>query len=478
MADQITVEELKKTHKDYDYWLPEWKFFKNSYKGGKAYREGNYLLQHPFESTANYERRKSTAYFYNYCAPIIDIYNAFLFKTAPTREYGVLAKDPLFKNFLLDADLEGTTFPQFMRKSERLASMYGRISIIVDKPSSTIITKGQAIEQDIRPYCTIITPENLLDWVFEQNESGRWVLNKAKVYEGIDNEGRQLYRIWGIDGWVLWGISTGGGDNPDDEDEQVVLLGSGNYDLDRVPIVTLFNKRTEDRMIGISDINDLADINKNIYYLCSDAKEIIENTAFPMLTVPFSKTSSEEKTVGPKNVWEYDPEFPSAKPAWLEPPHSSLSEIREWIKQDIEEMHRIAKMGGLTTTDGSVQPWSGVALETERDPLYAALSEKGDNLEEAEEQILALWALWEGKKFDGKIDYPDNFSIRELNVELQNAITLLEGKVKSKTFNNELQSKIAGSVLPKLSNEIKEQIKKEIADAETNVDTDTDTQTD
>jgi len=204
------------------------------------------------------------------------------------------------------------------------------------------------------------------------------------------------------------------------------------------------------RWKGTSDLQDIADINKNIYYLCSDAKEIIENTAFPMLAVPYAKGGGdEEKELGPRNILQFDPSEADARPYWLEAPHSSLTEIREWVKQDINEIHRIAKMGGVKATEDFSAARSGVALELEYQQLYATLSEKADNIEQAENQLLSLWARWEGKEFDGVIDYPDDFSVKDMERDLGSAIKAQSARVDSLTFRRELQKKIAGAVLPK-----------------------------
>ena len=87
----MTLEELKKKNPLYTANIEEWLFYRRSYFGGKQYRDGNYLLRHPFESEENYKRRKTIAYFYNYCAPIIDIYIAYLTKNQPIRTYGELS---------------------------------------------------------------------------------------------------------------------------------------------------------------------------------------------------------------------------------------------------------------------------------------------------------------------------------------------------------------------------------------------------
>lgn len=456
----MTLEELTKVHPDYEAFLPEWMFYIRSYLGGKFYRDGDYLLKHPFESTDNYNRRKEIAYFYNYCAPIVDIFTSYLTKKQPQRSYGSLSTEvvpprqplTLFDAFWWDCDLENTNFEQFMRDAQRYANIYGRVSIMVDKPALFALTKAQAKEQGIRPYVYIITPENVLDWEYTRLVSGRPVLSMVKIRESEDT-----YRIWSRIGWESWKVSTEG------KERSAVKTGEGSHDLGEIPIVNLYNKKSGVRMIGVSDLQDIADINKNIYYFCSDAKEIIENTAFPMLAMPYDKGGQgESQEVGPKNILQFDPELPNSVPQWLEPPHSSLAEIREWIQQDAQEMVRIAKMGGLRNTETSTQPWSGVSIEAQERQLFAALAEKASNSEQAELDIFRLWAKWEGDEFTGNVEYPRDFAIRDLTTALQNAITAGTARINSLTFEKERQKKIVNAVIPDMEEVQRETIFKEI----------------
>ena len=421
----------------------------HSYLGGKVYKDGDYLLQHPFESAANYTRRKETSYYYNYCGPIVDIFVSHLYRKSAKRDFGSLTDDMLFGSFYWDADFEGSSLIQFMRDAQRFASIYGRVSVIVDKPGISVSTRAEAIEKDVRPYLTLVTPENLLDWSYVRVDMGRPVLDMVKIRE---DDG--LYRVWTRSDWKLYRYDT--------KSTEVILVDFGTHGLGTVPMVNLFNKRSISKMVGTSDLQDLADINKNIYYLCSDAKEIIENTAFPMLAVPYARPGEEDMDIGPRNILQFDPSEAGAKPYWLEPPHSSLSEIREWVKQDIAEIHRIAKMGGVRSVEDFRAASSGVALDLEYQQLYATLSEKADNLEQAEMQILDLWAQWEELSFDGNIDYPDDFSLRDLERDLEKVLKAQSAGVGSVIFNKELEKRVVTSVLPKLGEKTRAAIFDEI----------------
>jgi hypothetical protein len=58
-------------------------------------------------------------------------------------------------------------------------------------------------------------------------------------------------------------------------------------------------------------------------------------------------------------------------------------------------------------------------METEFQLLNARLSEKADNLELAEEQMWRLWCEYMGYTWDGCIDYPGSFNMRDTSKEIE-----------------------------------------------------------
>ena len=48
------------------------------------------------------------------------------------------------------------------------ASIYGNCWVIIDKPQSNANTRAEELEQDIRPYISIYTPENVVNWNYKR----------------------------------------------------------------------------------------------------------------------------------------------------------------------------------------------------------------------------------------------------------------------------------------------------------------------
>jgi hypothetical protein len=83
----------------------------------------------------------------------------------------------------------------------------------------------------------------------------------------------------------------------------------------------------------------------------------------------------------------------------------------------------MANTGSIRATEA--RRMSGVAQEQEFQLLNARLSEKADSLELTEENIWQWFCFYQGYSWDGKIEYPGSFAIRDT----QNAVeTLVKAK--------------------------------------------------
>ena len=117
----------------------------------------------------------------------------------------------------------------------------------------------------------------------------------------------------------------------------------------------------------------------------------------------------------------------------------------ESVRHKVDAINRIAHTGAIRSTKTQVS--SGVALQTEFELLNARLSEKADNLQIAEEQLFKLYAIFQNVTFDGEINYPDSFNIRDYAADLvyfQQAKSL---NIGSSTFSKEVDKEIARAVI-------------------------------
>ena len=369
----------------------------------------------------------------NHCKNIIQIYSSFLFRVRPSRDFGSLADEPTINNFLKDADLEGNSLNAVIKQAQNYASIYGHCFLILDKPNVTTNTRAEELEQDIRPYLSIVTPENVLDWNYERQLNGKYELNYLKIREEVDKKGGTYMRVWYPDRIDTIYMA---------EREEPRVIDTVDNMIGKIPAVILYNAKSHKRGIGQSDLTDIADLQKAIYNEYSEMEQLIRLTNHPSLV----KTPSVNASAGAGAVIEMPDELePNLKPYLLQPSGSSLQSIMDSIKNKVESINRIAHTGAVRTQKTGIS--SGVALQTEFELLNARLSEKADNLQISEEQLFRLYALFQNGVFDGEINYPDSFNIRDYATDLMFYQQAKAINVQSPTLSKEIDKEIARAVV-------------------------------
>ena len=428
-----TRDQAIETHKDYSETINNWEYYIRSYNGGYDYMIGQYLSRYNLELDNEFNQRLANTPCDNHCRNIIQIYSSFLFRVRPSRDFGNMEDEASLESFLKDADLEGNNLNSVIKHAQNYASIYGHCFMVLDKPNIQTETKADELDQDIRPYVSIVTPENVLDWNFERQPNGKYELNYLKIREEVDRDGGQYLRMW----------------YPDRIDtvympkrEEPRLIDTVPNMIGKIPAVILYNSKSHKRGIGQSDLTDIADLQKSIYNEYSEMEQLIRLTNHPSLV----KTPSVNASAGAGAVIEMPDEMePNLKPYLLQPSGASLTAIMDSINNKVESINRIAHTGAVRTTKTQVA--SGVALQTEFELLNARLSEKADNLQLAEEQLFKLYAMFQNVEFDGEINYPDSFNIRDYATDLLFYQQAKAVGVQSPTLSKEIDKEIARAVV-------------------------------
>ena len=427
-------QDIENQHQHYKGMMPRWEYFIRSYLGGKEYQDGKFLQPYQLEFENEYHKRINFTPLDNHCRNIIDIYSSFLFRVEPVREYGSLTEDMSVEQFKDDADLEGRSFNALMREAQRFASIYGHVWLLMDKPSTNVMTRAEELDQGIRPYLNIYTPENVLDWHYTRNDAGYYYLDYLKIREEQTAEG-EYYKLWYLDKIDCVFVSSTSRDEPK-------LISSLPNPLMKIPAVILYNQRSPMRGLGVSDLTDVADLQKAIYNEFSEIEQIIRLSNHPSLV----KTKDTDAGAGAGSIIEI-PENLDAnlKPYILQPNGSNLDGVLRSINHKVEAINRLTHVGTLRSTAERVQ--SGIALRTEFELLNARLSEKSKLMELAEEQIWRLFADWQETVFDGEIEYPESFDIRDWATDLELLQQAKASNIKSATFAKEIDKQIARTVI-------------------------------
>jgi hypothetical protein len=278
---------------------------------------------------------------------------------------------------------------------------------MVVKPNIGAVTLGDEIASGVRPYLTLLTPLTVMDWTWQRSPSGRHELVYFKYTEEVNDTFTTVRE------WTKELITTYVIDHERKIVNETIVEVNG---LGKIPAVLAYNHRSPVRGIGVSDIADIARASKFVYNLTSEVEQSVRVNGHPALV----KTADTEAAAGAGAIVQMpDSLDPGLKPYMLSV-STDITSIYGAIKHTIEAIDKMANTGSIRSTEATRM--SGVAQEQEFQLLNAKLSEKADNIELAEEHIWELYAEYQGRVWDGLIEYPGSFNIRDTQTEIDQLV--------------------------------------------------------
>jgi hypothetical protein len=469
----MITKDLVEGHAIYKRYRDYWNFLLQSYEGGVDYTgsyidssgagttlvdylfkvfangkevsqtpQGN-LFMHPKERTQDYAERVRMSYYYNFCDPVIDIYINHLFKQPSKDEFGSIEKE--VEAIGEDVDNKGSSIEEFRKEVAEQAQVYGHCYVVVDSPNfngSEIITLRDQIESRAFPYCTIYSPQQVINWSLDKFGNPYWVLlletdeaNQDPYNYDRKSKGKPLYRLWTREEWKLY-------------DSDLKEVAGGIHGLGIVPIVCVFNKRSKKvlNFLGVSSLADIAFISRDVYNSCSELKQILRDQTFAFLAVQGTSDEYNELSVGTSKGLLY-PENRNV-PQYVSPPSQNAEVYFSHIDRQIRKIYQLAKLeGGSAQQEQQATQQTGVSKAWDFNETNSALSKKSAALEDAEMKIWKIFALWQGKEFDGVIEYPKEFSVSKMIDDIDEAERVAKLSL-GKTFNLEVLKTIQKKKFP------------------------------
>ena len=433
-------------HPEYEERYTNWVFLKDSYDGGLSYKEKDYLTRYVNEEDSEYRSRVRQTPIDNHCKSIVSIYNSFLYKKPPSRDFGTYANDPMIQSFINDADREGRSLDDFMSQVNIVSSIYGHAWVIVDKPEVAVSTRAQEIENDIRPYLTLFSPLQILDWDYKQNMNGSYYLASLKVWEYGDDDSYciKIFKPDTIERHFV-------------EKQELVRTETYPNNIGIIPAVCVYSSRSDERGIGISDISDIADVQRSIFDANSELEQIVRLSNHPSLVM----TNGTRPSAGAGAIITIEEGMdPGLKPYLLQPASQSIDSVRNLIKDRVETINRMANVGAVRQQES--KKISGIALQQEFELLNARLAEKANNLELGEYQIWDLYSYWMGLPTGFcVIEYADSYNTKDKQSDFALLKEAKDLAVESPTLYKHIYLHMASLFVE--DSKMLEQIAKEIA---------------
>jgi hypothetical protein len=475
MADTKLAEVLQKVHPEYGCFLNEWRFYKQTYDGGRKWFEDN-IHKYVKEGDTEFKERMDRAYRFNHTREVVDLVNKYIFKAEISRKEDA---EDVVKSFWTNATLQKRDITSFMTIASALSSIYGRVWVVVDSNSpGGKVSVAQAKKLNARTYCYTVAPEDVLDVSFADDGELNWIKIREFVRDDSDpftytGEIKHKIRVWTRNEWFLFSVDGASTSRPKYEMED-----SGVHDLGIVPVTYLDHSETESPYTSTPLIADIAYLDRAVANYLSNLDAIIQDQTFSQLVIPadavaFSDTDEDNLgnkllEFGTKRIFLYNGEAAN-KPEFISPDPKQAQVILAMVNKIINEIYHSVGMAGERTKEDNatgIDNSSGVAKAYDFERMNAMLATKAQALEFCENRIVRLVKAWNGEKVNLEdveeyVTYSRDFDVRNLSNEfdIANNLAIIQGP---KLLRQEQMKTLVEKLYPHLSKKLREEIEKDI----------------
>lgn len=465
--DQKQLKEfIKRRHPEYEKRLPHWEFLAATYAGGRDWFDSSIFKYHK-EGDDEYKNRVARAYRFNHTREVVDLVTKYIFKANVDRNE-TDASDAV-SEFWKTATLSGQSIDEYVALMSTKSSTLGRIWIVVDttKTDDAVTRKDDAI-QNSRVYSYIMSPQNVLDMSFDDQNELNWILVRELYRDDSDpfaSSGAEIdrYRLWTRDSWTSFEARRVG------NSVRVEELGTGDHNLGFVPVFPVDNiSSSESPYSSPALINDVAYLDRACANYLSNLDAIIQDQTFSQLAMPAQGLVPGEDDynklleVGTKRVFLFDGEG-GAKPFFMSPDPKQAELIITVVKQIINEIyHSIGMAGERTKQDNSsgIDNSSGVAKAYDFERVNALLTSKAASLENAEQRLVKMVNAWAGdsnKSDEDLVSYSEDFDVRGLYDEFEISSRLSAIAAPPSVRRKQMES-LVEKLFPRLASDLKKKM--------------------
>jgi hypothetical protein len=489
----LTYETLDRKHPEYDKWRYRWDDYRLMYKGGEEFMVAagmpvrivrassvggaagvtasaqlipgsqtriprRFLWQLEGEPNASYLSRLERAFYVGYTGPVIDYFAHYLFSQKPVirpasaKDGGETPDAPdWFAPFDRDATGGGLSFFDFLRDQFKELLITQRCGWLIGSPTDTSqMTQAEAEARGVdgivlEPY----KADEILDWEKDQAGELLWVivrkienrrefpLDRVK-YETIRYIDRNLVATWEAHETSVAGSTTGGHD--------VIWKGAVEHGAGVVPFVM------PEIPEGLWVANKLGGWQLELFNQMNILSRGELLSCFIQPTITTNDDTAESRIFGEGNLLRLragDGKQPPETYAWSSANIDPLRFLGERLKEKRDEGYRIVHQMSLAIDGDSATAVarSGLSKIEERRATEIILTGFGGYARHMATRTLNIISKLLGDNVRWVLVGFDNFQVSSLEEELETAALVQTLGIKSRTFNERMQSKMVRRIL-------------------------------
>ena len=430
-------------HPDYFRQRAARSFWRLSYQGGAKYKSGKdalgeeVFIKHEQESQQGVKRRKRLAVYRNYCKPIVNKYNDFVFIQPVKRD----SSNQMFAQWSMNVDSLGTPLHEFMRLELRQAAVEGvRYCLVESTKAGADKTQAQAQAAGDRLFLIGLDADRIIHWT---ERAG--MLAQALVYLPA----LQQVRLYDSANVVIGRL------DPKDSGKLAAVENPVPHGYASLPVVKICALPD-----NASQIEDIAECNKSLFNMDALLREELARQTFTqwLITgIDAEDMAKAEAVLGGRRLWCINKQGIEARQ--LGSDISQAESIRKTIDGDIKEIYRLS---GLHNPDVLQKAESGRALHIRWNDVEITAAAIADHAEQAENRIIDLWVQgMGGGQLVAHSDYPEEFDTEDLAISLQMTLAMLPAGLPPLLKRLQIRE-FAARAYPKMSLEEKQVLEAEL----------------
>jgi hypothetical protein len=342
MENNYDNNSVSSLHPDYIDSINLWDYLDDLYYGSDRWlrltktgfkptdKTSLYLPRHAAESFENWQNRINQSSYDDLFGKAIRQFVDLIFKNDVnfTSDFD----DSDFISHYENLDNHGVNGDVLLRQAALMAMRLGHCFIFIDFPVINVKNYQEYSELSPRPYWSLISPQNLINWECEFIDN-KLVFTLAVIKEEIytrDGEfGYQKinqYRVYRPGVYSIY-RETDKSDNK--SDNKFVLHSFGDFisEYAYVPIIPLFGGFRLGDCVSVPPLRGLADRNRILYQLTSDHNRKVSLCCQPVPVLKDSMRGDEPLEIGPNSFINI--RDPNGSFLWVEPLALSLEQSRK-----------------------------------------------------------------------------------------------------------------------------------------------------
>jgi hypothetical protein len=386
-------------HPDYISNIDIWDYLDDLYYGSDRWlrltktgfkptdKTSLYLPRHAAESFDNWESRINQSCYDDLFGKALRQFVDLIFKNDVNFTSDFDGSD--FISHYENLDNHGVNGDVFLRQAALMAMRLGHCFIFIDFPVINAKNYQEYSELSPRPYWSLISPQNLINWQCEFIDN-KLVFTLAVIKEEIytrDGEfGYQKinqYRVYRPGVYSIY-RETDKSDNK--SDNKFVLHSSGDFisEYAYVPIVPVFGGSRLGDCVSVSPLRALADKNRILYQLTSDHNRKVSLCCQPVPVLKDAMRGDEPLEIGPNSFINL--RDPNGSFQWVEPLALSLEQSRK----DLDDLKASISNDAANFLTSPSDRQTAAATQLLTSPVEASLESFTANFSDGINQAIAI----------------------------------------------------------------------------------------